>query len=183
MSENKLNKEEQRVIIHKGTEMAFTGEYAVFGAGCFWGVEYYFQKLKGVIHVESGYTGGKVQNPSYEEVCSGTTEHAEAVKITFDPNVVSYESIVKYFFEIHNFEQINRQGPDVGTQYRSAIFYSNVNQKLIASKVVSELKSKGYKVATTIENSDVFWNAEKYHQNYYSKTGSMPYCHSYKKIF
>ncbi len=156
---------------------------AAFGAGCFWGVEFYFQKMKGVINVESGYTGGNIDNPTYEEVCSGTTEHAEAVKITYDPAVVSYENLVKYFFEIHDFEQLNRQGPDVGTQYRSVIFYANTDQEIIAKKIISELNNKGYKVATSLEKYEVFWKAEKYHQNYYKKTGSMPYCHSYKRIF
>ncbi|MBS4013777.1 MAG: bifunctional methionine sulfoxide reductase B/A protein [Bacteroidetes bacterium] len=156
---------------------------AIFAAGCFWGVEYYFKKLSGVKEVTSGYIGGKTDNPSYQEVCTGETGHAEAVKVVYDSEKVSYEKLVKYFFEIHNFEQLNRQGPDIGTQYRSAIFVENEFQKYQAQRIIEILKSKGYKVVTTIEDANVFWKAENYHQDYYFKKGSTPYCHSYKKIF
>ncbi len=158
-------------------------ETAIFAAGCFWGVEYYFKKLSGVKEVTSGYIGGKTDNPSYEDVCTSETGHAEAVKVIYDPEKVSYEKLVKYFFEIHNFEQLNRQGPDIGTQYRSAIFVDNDLQKYQAQRIIELLNKKGYNVATTIEPATTFWKAENYHQDYYFRKGSTPYCHSYKKIF
>ena len=158
-------------------------EIAVFAGGCFWGVEYQFQKIEGVTETSVGYIGGSKTKPSYKEICSGTTDHAEAIQIIFNPEKVSYEELVKLFFEIHDFTQINRQGPDIGEQYRSVIFYTNENQKETAKSVIKILIDKGYKVATTIEKADQFWDAEEYHQDYYNKTGGDPYCHIYKKIF
>lgn len=158
-------------------------EKAIFASGCFWGVEYYFSKQPRVISTTVGYTGGTVENPTYEQVCSKTTGHAEAVLVEYNPDSVSYETLVKLFFETHDFTQVNRQGPDIGEQYRSEIFYFDENQKQIAEKYVNILTDKGYKVATKITPTSTFWDAEKYHQDYYDKTGKSPYCHFKKKIF
>ena len=156
---------------------------AIFAGGCFWGVEYYFQKAKGVVSTRVGYIGGHTQNPTYEEVCSGTTGHAEGIEVTFDPLETTYDDLARLFFEIHDPTQVNRQGPDVGEQYRSAIFYLNEEQKMIAEKLIQALKDKGYKIATEIQKAEQFWEAEKYHQDYYESTGKQPYCHFYKKRF
>lgn len=158
-------------------------EKAIFAGGCFWGVEHLLRSVKGVISVESGYTGGNTDNPSYEDVCSGLTGHAEAVEVLFDPSQISYEKLAKYFFEIHDPTQTNRQGPDIGTQYRSEIFYTTDEQKSVSLKIVETLKSKGYKVATKVTRATKFYPAEKYHQDYYLKKGGIPYCHSYVKRF
>lgn len=158
-------------------------EKAVFAGGCFWGTEYYLKRAKGVISTTVGYTGGHKANPTYEEVCKGGTGHAEAVEIVFNPDLVSYEDLVKLFFEVHDPTQVNRQGPDVGEQYRSEVFYLNDGQKAAAEKLVRMLKDKGYKVATKVTKASTFWKAEEYHQDYYSKTGGSPYCHRYTKRF
>ena len=158
-------------------------ETAIFAGGCFWGVEHLMKQLPGVSSVESGYIGGKTANPTYQEVCSHKTGHAEAVRIIFDPSKVSYETLAKRFFEIHDPEQIDRQGPDIGDQYRSEIFYTTPEQKTIALKLIEELKNKGYKVATKVTPASTFWKAEAYHQDYYDKTGKQPYCHRYVKRF
>lgn len=156
---------------------------AVFAGGCFWGVEYYLQKAPGVISVTSGYTGGHVKNPSYKEVCTGTTGHAEAVKIIYDPEKNNYETLLKLFLEIHDPTQVDRQGPDIGEQYRSEIFYLNDDQKRIAEKYIFILKSKGLKVATALTKAAEFYPAEGYHQDYYFNNGKVPYCHAYTKRF
>ena len=160
-----------------------TTEKAVFAGGCFWGVEYHFQKVAGVKAVTSGYTGGSKENPTYKEVSSGRTGHAEAVEVEYDPSMVSYEKLAKLFFEIHDPTQLNRQGPDMGTQYRSAVFYVNEGQKKVAEKLIAELKTKGYDVVTQLEPASEFYPAENYHQDYYEKTGKQPYCHVYQKRF
>jgi len=158
-------------------------ERAIFASGCFWGTEYYFQKAKGVIETIVGYTGGHKDNATYYEVCTGNTGHAEAVEVTFDPSLTSYEELVKLFFETHNPAQKNRQGPDIGSQYRSAIFYVNDEQKQIAAKLIQTLKDKGHGVVTELTKADSFWKAEDRHQQYYTKGGGNPYCHRYTKKF
>lgn len=158
-------------------------ETAIFAGGCFWGVEHLMKQLPGIISIQSGYIGGHTSNPTYEEVCTQPTEHAEAVEIIFDPNKVSYEILVKRFFEIHDPEQLNRQGPDEGDQYRSEIFYTTTRQKEIALKLINVLKEKGFKVATKVTSATKFWKAEDYHQKYYEKNQKQPYCHFYVKKF
>jgi peptide methionine sulfoxide reductase msrA/msrB len=155
----------------------------VVAAGCFWGVEHFFKKLDGVISAVSGYTGGNIINPTYQQVCSQNTGHYEAVQVIFDKQKTSLEKVIKYFFEIHDFEQENGQGPDIGDQYKSVIFYADDSTKSLAKSVLQELKDKNYKVATLILPQADFYKAEDYHQNYYQKNGKKPYCHFYRKIF
>jgi len=150
---------------------------AVFAGGCFWGVEYFFQKAEGVISTRVGYAGGKKENPTYREVCTGGTGHAEAVEVVYDPSKTSFEKLARLFFEVHDPTQVNRQGPDVGEQYRSAIFYVTEEQKMTAEKLIMVLKDKGYKVSTLLEPAGEFWEAEDYHQKYYENNGRTPYCH------
>lgn len=158
-------------------------ERAIFAGGCFWGVEHLLRSLPGVISVESGYTGGSLSNPTYEEVSSGTSGHAEAVEVIYDASLISYEKLTMQFFEIHDPTQVNRQGPDIGTQYRSEIFYTSEQQKEVAKSLVEKLKAKGYRVATKITKAEKFYPAEKYHQDYYLRKGTQPYCHTYTKRF
>lgn len=158
-------------------------EEAIFAAGCFWGVEYYFKKLPGVLKTEVGYTGGDKDNPSYEEVCNGNTGHVEAIRVVYNPLFISYEEITKYFFEIHDPTQLNGQGPDIGAQYLSVIFYYDENQQRIAKQLMTELEKKNYRIATKLLPATPFWQAEEYHQDYYEKTGKNPYCHQYIKRF
>jgi peptide methionine sulfoxide reductase msrA/msrB len=156
---------------------------AIFAGGCFWGLEYHFKRIEGVKSTAVGYTGGHIQNPTYNQVCDGSTGHAEAIEIIYNPKQVNYKELVKLFFEIHDPTQINRQGPDIGSQYRSEIFYLNENQKRIAREMVEILKEKGLKIATKITEAKEFWKAEDYHQDYYTKKGENPYCHVYTKRF
>lgn len=158
-------------------------ETAIFAGGCFWGVEYYMQKIPGVISVESGYIGGTKENPTYEEVKAHTTGHAEAVRIVYDPSQVGYETLARQFFEIHDPTHVGHQGPDEGEQYRSEIFYLDAEQKQIAEKLIALLKDKGYPVATHVTPATHFWPAESYHQDYYNHKGTLPYCHGYTKRF
>ncbi len=158
-------------------------ERAIFASGCFWGTEYYMQRAPGVISTTVGFTGGHVAHPTYKQVCTGRTGHAESVEIIYDPSQTSYEKLAKLFFETHDFTQWNRQGPDIGPQYRSAIFYLNDEQKQIAERLVGELRQMGYPVRTEITKAGPFWPAEDYHQDYYNKTGKTPYCHIYRPIF
>lgn len=161
-----------------------TTEKAYFAGGCFWGVEYWFKKAPGVLSVASGYMGGTLESPSYKAVCQGNTGHAETVEVVFDPAKISYGDLAKLFFEIHDFTQVDRQGPDVGSQYRSAVFCRTQEQVDAVKNIIAELTAKGHKVATTVEMTKApFWKAEAYHQDYYAKTGGSPYCHSRRKIF
>jgi peptide methionine sulfoxide reductase msrA/msrB len=156
---------------------------AVFAAGCFWGVEHYFREAEGVLTTEVGYMGGQTQQPTYEEVCSGSTRHAEVLSVTFDPSRTDYETLARLFFEIHDPTQLDRQGPDVGDQYRSAIFYKDAEQLEIAQKLIGILKEKGLDVVTELVEAQPFWKAEDYHQEYYKTTGKQPYCHFRTKRF
>jgi len=158
-------------------------EDAYFAGGCFWGVEYWFDREPGVVSAVSGYMGGPLANPTYGQVKTGGTGHAEAVHVVFDPRVTSYEKLAKLFFEIHDPTQINRQGPDVGHQYRSAVYYSNDAQRTTIEGLVQELKLKGLDVATELAPAGTFWPAEDYHQDYYEHKGSQPYCHSRVRRF
>lgn len=150
-------------------------EFATFGAGCFWGVEVTFRNTKGVLDTSVGYSGGATNNPTYEQVCSDKTGHAEVVRVEFDPAIVSYEELLKVFWESHDPTELNRQGPDVGTQYRSAIFYHSQEQKEAAERSKKELQESGRygakTIATSIEPTGAFWRAEEYHQQYLVKRG------------
>jgi peptide methionine sulfoxide reductase msrA/msrB len=156
---------------------------AIFAGGCFWGVEHLFKEKEGVIDTRVGYTGGRTKNPTYEQVCMGFTGHAEAVEIIYDTEKTSYEELTKLFFEIHDFTQKNRQSPDIGKQYRSAIFYTDEEQKKTAEKIINELESKDFNVETKVEEASTFYVAEEYHQDYYKKTGKQPYCHYKREVF
>lgn len=158
-------------------------EKVVFASGCFWGVEYQLQKVEGVISTTVGYTGGSVKNPTYKQVCTGTTGHAEAVEVLFNPGEVSYEALARIFFETHDPTQIDGQGPDIGTQYRSEIFYTSEEQKATSEKLIALLKQKGLDVVTALTPETTFYGGEEYHQDYYLKSGGTPYCHAYTKRF
>jgi peptide-methionine (S)-S-oxide reductase len=153
-------------------------EKALFGAGCFWGVEHFFREVPGVSDAVSGYAGGTTQKPSYRQVCSGMTNHAEVVEVTFDPAKVSYERLVDLFFKMHDPTTLNRQGPDVGTQYRSVIFANSPEQKKVAQARIAELTAAHAfrrPIVTTVEDAVPFWPAEDYHQRYLEKNGGS--CH------
>lgn len=173
---------EKDLSAHKSQAEPFL-QTAIFAGGCFWGVEHLMQNTTGVISTEVGYIGGFTAFPSYEEVCSHNTGHAEAIRITFDPTIVSYETLAKLFFEIHDPTQLNHQGPDIGDQYRSEIFYNSPEQKETAEKLIAILKEKGYDVVTKVTGATTFYPAEDYHQNYYNQKGTQPYCHFYSKKF
>ncbi|MEA1981661.1 MAG: bifunctional methionine sulfoxide reductase B/A protein [candidate division Zixibacteria bacterium] len=158
-------------------------ETAYFAGGCFWGMEHFFQKTHGVISTQVGYMGGYKDNPTYNEVCSGATGHAEALEVVFDNSETNFETLAKLFFETHNPTQENRQGPDIGEQYRSAIYYTNEKQKEISKELIKLLYDKGFEVVTELEEAEKFWIAEDYHQDYYKNNGGTPYCHFYKKRF
>ncbi len=153
---------------------------ATLAAGCFWCVEAVFQQLKGVESAVSGYMGGHMKNPDYKAVCSGNTGHAEVLQIKYDPDLLSFENLLEVFFKTHDPTQLNRQGNDVGTQYRSAIFYHTLEEKLIAEKIIKELDESGAydsPIVTTLEPAQEFYVAEDYHQNYFNENGDKnPYC-------
>ncbi|SHN13303.1 peptide-methionine (S)-S-oxide reductase MsrA [Chitinophaga sp. CF418] len=169
-------------------------EKATFGGGCFWCTEAQFQYLDGVTKVESGYAGGTVPNPTYEQVSTGTTGHAEVIQVTYDPSKITYEELLQAFWQSHDPTQLNRQGNDVGTQYRSVIFYHNEDQHKLAELYKEKLQQSGAydkPVVTEIAPMTAFYKAEDYHQNYYNENGSQPYCHfviqpkleKFKKVF
>lgn len=152
---------------------------ATFGAGCFWCVEAVFEELKGVVDAEAGYSGGHVKNPSYREVCTGRTGHAEVARIYYDPKVITYEQLVTVFFHTHDPTTLNRQGADRGTQYRSAIFYHNAEQKEVAERVMQEIDNSDLwsdPIVTEISPLENYYKAEDYHQQYYENNSSQPYC-------
>lgn len=154
-------------------------ETAIFAGGCFWCTEAFFTDLKGVEKVTSGYIGGKTENPTYKEVCSGYTGHAEAIKITFNPDEVAYDDLLEIFFATHDPTTINRQGADVGTQYRSEIFYTSEEQKLAAENFIKLLTDQdiyGKKIVTKVSKASTFYPAEDYHQDYYAQNPNQPYC-------
>ncbi|MDD3804586.1 MAG: bifunctional methionine sulfoxide reductase B/A protein [bacterium] len=156
---------------------------AHFAGGCFWGVEYFFEKREGVVSAVSGYMGGILENPTYKDVCTGASGHYETVEVTYDPNKISYEDLTKLFFEIHDPTQRDGQGPDLGEQYLSVVFYENEEERETAMKLIGILKEKGYDIATKVLPAEVFYIAEDYHQDYYERKKSKPYCHIYKKMF
>ncbi len=158
-------------------------EKAYFASGCFWGTEYHFMKAPGVISTTVGYMGGHTFAPTYKEVCTGTTGHVEVVEVVFDPEITSFENMLRLYYETHDFEQVGGQGPDIGEQYQSVVFYVNENQKQMVEKYIKILTDKGYKVATQLRPAPEFWEAEDYHQEYYDKKNGIPYCHAYRKVF
>jgi len=154
-------------------------ETTIFGAGCFWGVEYVFERVPGVVHTEVGYAGGLTDHPTYREVCSHTTGHAEVVRVTFDPQVASLEQLLEVFWAMHDPTQVDRQGPDVGDQYRSVVFTGSDEQRAIAEASRAKAQERFDRpVATEIADAGTFWPAEDYHQRYYGKNGHEPYCHA-----
>lgn len=158
---------------------------AYFASGCFWGTQYHFMKAKGVQKTTVGYMGGHLENPTYKEVCTGKTGHVEVTEVVYDTTKTTYEDLLKLFFETHDFTQIDGQGPDIGTQYLSVVFYNDKTQKQIAENIIDILTKKGYQVSTTLKplSETKFWAAEDYHQAYYEKKNGTPYCHRYQKIF
>ena len=159
------------------------GGVAYFAGGCFWGVEYYLEAMDGVLDVQSGYMGGHVDNPTYAQVSSHDSGHLETVKVEYDPTKIGYAEIAKRFFEIHDPTQKNGQGPDIGPQYKSAVFYVNDAQKDAAKGLIDQLVARGYDVATELRPADTFWIAEGYHQDYYAGNGKTPYCHARVRRF
>ncbi|MBA3705424.1 MAG: peptide-methionine (S)-S-oxide reductase MsrA [Bacteroidetes bacterium] len=187
-AESKLNQQQKTLQTTKNMDTA------TFGAGCFWCVEAQFQLLDGVLSVRSGFEGGTIKNPSYKDVCTGTTGHAEVCEIAYDPAKITYDELLAAFWKSHDPTQLNRQGNDIGTQYRSVIFYHNNEQKELAEKYKKELSASGAwdkSVVTEISPATTFYPAENYHQNYFNQNGSESYCQfviqpkveKFKKVF
>jgi methionine-S-sulfoxide reductase len=151
---------------------------AYFAGGCFWGVEHFMEALEGVDSVESGYMGGTVENPTYEQVVRHETGHFEAVRVNYDPAKVSYERLAREFFEIHDPTQADGQGPDIGQQYLSVVFVNDEAERKTVESLIAILQGEGFDVATTIQPASAFWIAEGYHQDYYARSGKTPYCHA-----
>jgi peptide methionine sulfoxide reductase msrA/msrB len=166
----------------KDTDINDTEE-AIYAGGCFWGVQYLLDQTPGVLYTEVGYTGGQQPSPTYESVCTRVTGHLEAIRVLYNPAVIDYQHLTQRFLEIHDPSQQDGQGPDLGAQYLSAIFYYNDQQKECAQSLLTTLKRKGLKIATKIEPTTIFWPAEEDHQSYYQKTGKTPYCHIYTQRF
>jgi peptide methionine sulfoxide reductase msrA/msrB len=158
-------------------------QQALFASGCFWGTQYHFAKAAGVAKTAVGFAGGKVAHPSYEAVCEGDTGHLECVLVEFDPEIISYENLVRLFFETHDFSQTNGQGPDIGSQYLSAIFVANSDQRAVAEQVIEELRARELVVVTAVRDWSTFYSAEEYHQSYYERRRGTPYCHIRRKLF
>ncbi len=158
-------------------------ETIFFAGGCFWGMESAFEQTSGVLEARSGYMGGTTDNPSYSEVCSGATGHAETVRVIYDTSIVSFNELAMIFFEIHDPTQVNRQGVDTGTQYRSAVFYTTDEQLAVLEELVQILRNRGYEVVTELVPAGDFWSAEEYHQNYYDKNGIGTSCHTRVRRF
>lgn len=165
------------------SETILDSEEAMFAGGCFWGVQHHFDLLPGVVKTEVGYAGGHTQEPAYRDVCSGQTGHLESIRVIYDPAIVDYETVARYFFEIHDPTQANGQGPDLGSSYLSAAFYYNEKQKNIIESLIKILHQHGFNVATRLQEASVFWKAELDHQAYYARTGQAPYCHQRVKRF
>lgn len=190
---NKVKKMNQENVKVENTALP-TNKVATLAAGCFWCVEAVFQKLKGVEKVESGYMGGTLKNPTYKDVCTGQTGHAEVCQITYNPNIISFEELLEVFWKTHDPTTLNRQGGDIGTQYRSAVFYHDATQKQIAESIKKDLSHSGAydaPIVTTFEPASVFYKAEDYHQDYFNLNGHNPYCQmvvkpkveKFKKVF
>jgi peptide methionine sulfoxide reductase msrA/msrB len=158
-------------------------ETLILASGCFWGTEYFLKRIDGVISTTVGYTGGHVENPSYEQVCGKRTGHYEACLVEYDPKRTTAEEVLRTFFETHDPTQANGQGPDIGPQYRSAVFYQNDAQRDLTQSLIGLLTAKGLDVATEVLPAQAFYSAEGYHQDYYDIKGGTPYCHGYRKLF
>lgn len=158
-------------------------ETLILASGCFWGTEYFLKRIDGVLSTTVGYTGGHVENPSYEQVCGKRTGHYEACLVEYDPKRTTAEEVLRTFFETHDPTQANGQGPDIGPQYRSAVFYQNDAQRDLTQSLIALLTAKGLDVATEVLPAQAFYSAEGYHQDYYDLKGGTPYCHGYRKLF
>ncbi len=158
-------------------------EEAIYAGGCFWGVQYLFDQVPGVLLTEVGYTGGHHDHPTYREVCNGATGHVEAIRVLYDKDKIDYETLTRYFLEIHDPTQHDGQGPDIGDQYQSAIFYYNEEQQEVAQTLMDILEEYGFGIATVLKPTQTFWPAEEYHQKYDEKNDQIPYCHSRVKRF
>ena len=158
-------------------------EQAIVASGCFWGTEFFLKKETGILQTTVGYTGGHLENPTYAQVCEKTTGHYEACRVDFDPAILPYEQVLRVFFETHDPTQSDGQGPDIGPQYRSAIFYQSAEQKTIAELLIGLLEAKGLVIATVLLPASKFYVAENYHQDYYNHQGTVPYCHGYRRLF
>jgi peptide methionine sulfoxide reductase msrA/msrB len=158
-------------------------ETLILASGCFWGTEYFLKRIDGVLSTTVGYTGGHVENPSYEQVCGKRTGHYEACLVEYDPKRTTAEEVLRTFFETHDPTQANGQGPDIGPQYRSAVFYQNDAQRDLTQSLIGLLTAKGLDVATEVLPAQAFYSAEGYHQDYYDVKGGTPYCHGYRKLF
>jgi peptide-methionine (S)-S-oxide reductase len=173
------NRKMVSMTVNDGQSVGSRTEIATLGGGCFWCLEAVYDELRGVQQVESGYSGGEVPDPTYRQVCTGTTGHAEVVQVTFDPEVVSFREILEVYFTIHDPTTLNRQGADVGPQYRSAIFYHDEDQRRVAEQVISDLEAEGVwddPIVTEVTPFDTYYVAEDYHQEYYRNNGYQPYC-------
>jgi peptide methionine sulfoxide reductase msrA/msrB len=178
-----LNFDQKKESTKTTQEKASSLKRAYFAGGCFWGVEYYLEQIEGVKKVSSGFMGGRVKDPTYYQVVRTDTGHLETVEVVYDPTKVSYETLAKTFFEIHDPTQIDGQGPDIGDQYLSAIFVNTQDERKVVEGLIEILESKGLKIATQVLGKTSFYKAEEYHQDYYDRKGGTPYCHRRVKRF